>query len=203
MRMVRRFFPSGLLVIVSCLIFPSAAYSYDFLFPTVSIVDTPVDGGIREEIPKKYAERYRRWKEDLLSTEFGRRQWEAYASNSGFVLTIKISGDKGKGAGTDNFQWDKQGNYVGATITLGSEIDNARDMLEKGRNPHGETHGMAIVNEIMVRKIRERADGGKLGDLEVDLDFAAGKLVRKRVKRKEFHLLARCRLNVETLLIWR
>ena len=124
MRMVRRFFPSGLLVIVSCLIFPSAAYSYDFLFPTVSIVDTPVDGGIREEIPKKYAERYRRWKEDLLSTEFGRRQWEAYASNSGFVLTIKISGDKGKGAGTDNFQWDKQGNYVGATITLGSQIDN-------------------------------------------------------------------------------
>ncbi len=124
MRMVRRLFPSGVLVIVSCLIFPSAAYSYDLFFPTVSIVETPRDGGIREEIPKKYLVRYERWKADLLSTEFGRRQWEAYAKNSGFVLTIKISGAKGKGAGTDDFQWDRQGNFVGATITLGNQIDN-------------------------------------------------------------------------------
>ena len=124
MRMMRLFFASSLLVVVSCLIFPSAAYSYDLFFPTVSIVETPRDGGIREEVPKKYAERYERWKADLLSTEFGRRQWEAYAANRGFVLTIKISGDKGKGAGTDNFQWDHQGNFVGATITLGNQIDN-------------------------------------------------------------------------------
>ena len=122
--MVRRLFPLGCLVIVSCLIFPSATYSYDLFFPTVSIVDTPRDGGIREDIPKKYLERYDRWKTELLSTEFGRRQWEAYAKNSGFVLTIKMDGGKGKGAGTDNFQWDSQGNFVGATITLGNQIDN-------------------------------------------------------------------------------
>lgn len=124
MRMVRRLFPSGILVIVSCLIFPSAAFSYDLFFPSVSIVDTPRDGGIRENIPKKYLERYERWKTELLSTEFGRRQWQAYADNSGFVLTIKMDGGKGKGAGTDNFQWDGQGNFVGATITLGTQIDD-------------------------------------------------------------------------------
>ena len=74
MRMLRRLFPSGVLVIVSCLTFSSSTYSYDMIFPTVEIVETPRDGGIREEVPKKYLERYNRWKADLLSTEFGRRQ---------------------------------------------------------------------------------------------------------------------------------
>jgi len=125
MRMVRRLLPSGVLVIVSCLTFPSVMYSYDEItFPTVTIVETPRDGGIREDIPKKYLERYERWKSELLSTEFGRKQWEAYANNSGFVLTIKMTGDKGKGAGTDNFEWDNKGNFVGATITLGNQIDD-------------------------------------------------------------------------------
>jgi hypothetical protein len=122
--MVRRLLLSGILVIVSCLAFPSMMYSTGPFFPTVTIVETPRDGGIREDIPKKYLERYERWKTELLLTEFGRRQWEAYANNSGFVLTIKMSGDKGKGAGTDNFEWDKEGNFVGATITLGTQIDD-------------------------------------------------------------------------------
>lgn len=124
MRMVRRLLPSGLLVIVSCLAFPSAALSYDLFFPTVEIVETPRDGGIREEIPKKFQERYDRWKADLLATDFGRRQWESYANNPAFVLTIKIDGAKKKGAGTDKFQWDTKGNFVGATITLGPQIDS-------------------------------------------------------------------------------
>ena len=124
MRMARRLFPSGVLVIVSCLTFPSLMYSHTPFFPTVEIVDTPRDGGIREDIPKKYLERYERWKAELLSTEFGRKQWEAYANNLEFILTIKIDGDKGKGAGTDRFQWDKDGKFVGATITLGNDIDS-------------------------------------------------------------------------------
>ena len=124
MRMVRRLFPLGFFVIVSCLTFPSVIYSHDPFFPTVEIVATPLDGGIREDIPKKYRERFDRWKAELLSTDFGRAQWESYANNSRFVLTIKMSGDKGKGAGTDKFQWDSDGNFVGATITLGSQIDS-------------------------------------------------------------------------------
>lgn len=124
MRMVRPHWPWGFLLIVSFLAPPSIASSYDLFFPTVSIVEAPRDGGIREDIPQKYLDRYNRWKTELLSTEFGRRQWDAYAKNGNFLLTIRMSGAKGKGAGTDNFQWDTKGNFVGATITLGNQIDD-------------------------------------------------------------------------------
>src|SRR6185503_142165 len=52
-----------------------------------------------------------------------------------------------------------------------------------------------------VGKIRERTDRRKLWNLEVDLDLAAGELVLERVERKEVHLRAGRRLNVETLII--
>jgi len=119
-----RLFPFGFLVLVICLTLQVTTYSHTPLLPVRSIVPTPVDGGIREDVPKKYRERYERWKAELLSTEFGRTQWDAYASNSRFVLTIRVANDKGKGAGTDRFEWDSKGNFVGATITLGNEIDS-------------------------------------------------------------------------------
>ncbi len=87
------------------------------------IVKTPTDGGIREEIPGKYKEKYERWKAEILSTEFSRRQWDEYADNKKFILTITIANDRGQGAGTDKFLWDEDGNFVGATITLGNKID--------------------------------------------------------------------------------
>jgi len=118
-----RLFKAGFLFLL-CFAFSDVVKGSDIGFPSVSIVPTPTDGGIREEIAGKYRDRYERWKADLLSTEFGRAQWEAYATKRSFVLTVKISGGKGKGAGTDKFLWDKEGNLVGATITLGSEIDD-------------------------------------------------------------------------------
>src|SRR5688572_15400860 len=54
-----------------------------------------------------------------------------------------------------------------------------------------------------IGKIGERTDRRKLGNLEIDLYLASGKLIRKRIERKEFHLLTRSRLNVETLLVYR
>ena len=119
-----RLFPAALFLLFCSLAFPAFLCAHGPVFPIVEIVETPTDGGIREEVSKKYRDRFERWKTELLATDFGRRQWEAYASNKAFVLTIKISGDKGKGAGTDKFQWDSQGNFVGATITLGTEIDD-------------------------------------------------------------------------------
>ncbi len=89
----------------------------------VTIVKTPTDGGIREEIPAKYKDRFEKWKAELRSTEFGRSQWDNYAAKKNFVLSFKFSGDRGKGAGTDKFLWDESGNFVGATITLGPELD--------------------------------------------------------------------------------
>ena len=90
----------------------------------ISIVKKPIDGGIKEDVPQKYRARFERWKTELLSTEFGRRQWQTYANNKNFVLTIKVAGSRGSDAGTDKFQWDEDGNFVGATITIGSEIDD-------------------------------------------------------------------------------
>ena len=59
----------------------------------------------------------------MLAADFGRQQWETYANNKNFVLTIRVSGSRGNGAGTDKFEWDDAGNFVGATITIGSDID--------------------------------------------------------------------------------
>lgn len=122
MRLARRL-SASLLTLNLCIFSAPAFYASDIGFPTVRIVPTPVDGGVREDVPKKYLERYKKWKAELLSTEFGRRQWDSFAANTSFVLTIKISDKKGKGARTDKFLWDKDGNFVGATVTLGHEID--------------------------------------------------------------------------------
>jgi len=81
------------------------------------------DGGIREEIPERYRPKFEKWKAELLATGFGKAQWENYARNTRFVLTIRVTEDRGKGAGTDKFQWDADGHLTAATITLGSELD--------------------------------------------------------------------------------
>src|SRR5688500_3824102 len=44
------------------------------------VIKTLTDGGIKEDIPKKYREKYQKWKTQLLSTDFGRQQWESYAN---------------------------------------------------------------------------------------------------------------------------
>ncbi|MFL6336486.1 MAG: hypothetical protein ACJ754_24550 [Pyrinomonadaceae bacterium] len=76
-----------------------------------------------ESVPAKYRERYQAWKHDLLSTDTGRVQLEAYASNPKFTLTIVVSDDDRHGAGTGNYKWDDSGQLVAATVTLGSRID--------------------------------------------------------------------------------
>src|SRR5215204_1972956 len=47
-----------------------------------------------EQIPKRYIERYNRWKAIMLSVETGRELWEKYAENPAFRLTIIVSKDK-------------------------------------------------------------------------------------------------------------
>ena len=80
-------------------------------------------GGLVESVPAKYRERYLAWKRDLLSTETGREQWEAYASNPRFTLSVVVSDEDRHGAGTGGYKWDDSGELVAATITLGSRID--------------------------------------------------------------------------------
>lgn len=88
-----------------------------------TIIKTPTDGGIREDVPAKYRERFDKWKAELLSTDFGRQEWDKYANNKQFILTIEVRGDREKGAGTDKLLFNDNGELVGATITLGADIE--------------------------------------------------------------------------------
>lgn len=87
------------------------------------VTGKPKDGGIRESIPRKFEQRYRKWKDELLASEFGREQWERYASNKNFVLKIVVSNDNERGAATGDYEWTEAGELVGATILLGDDLD--------------------------------------------------------------------------------
>lgn len=87
------------------------------------VINTPTDGGIREEILEKFRERFEKWKKEFLASDFGREQWNYYATNKNFILKIKVNTEEGQGAGTSDYLWDENGNLVGATIVLGSKIE--------------------------------------------------------------------------------
>ena len=80
-------------------------------------------GGIREQVPEKYAARYQHWKQEFLATETGRRQWESYQNNPNFTLTVVITRDNPEGGNTGNYEWNDDGKLVAATITLGCRLD--------------------------------------------------------------------------------
>lgn len=92
-------------------------------YSSIVVVKMPTDGGIREEISERFRERFEKWKNEFLASDFGRDQWDYYATNKNFVLKIKINNEEGQGAGTSDYLWDESGNLVGATITLGSKLD--------------------------------------------------------------------------------
>lgn len=80
-------------------------------------------GGIREDIPVKYASRYQQWKAEFLSTEAGRNQWASYQENPHFTLTITVARENAEGATTGKYKWNDQGQLSAATITLGVRLD--------------------------------------------------------------------------------
>jgi hypothetical protein len=79
--------------------------------------------GIREVIDKKYQRRYQEWKDEFLSTDIGKAQWEMYLHHPRLVVTITISGNNPNGAGSGKYKWNDAGELVAATITLGSQVD--------------------------------------------------------------------------------
>ena len=85
-------------------------------------VPTPTDGGVREEIPEKYRERFDRWKLELMSTEFGRNLWDRFAKDRSFVLRIVMSEKERRGGWVGAYQRDHLGKLVGATITIGHKL---------------------------------------------------------------------------------
>ena len=104
-------------------VFGISLFSFLLVLPCVAADRKPGEFGIKEIIPVDAKQRYQSWKEELLSTEFGREQWNKYASRTDFLLTIEVSDDRKYGAGTDDFEWDDDGNLVAAKITLGKNLD--------------------------------------------------------------------------------
>jgi len=84
----------------------------------------PSGGGVKEEIPEKYLKRYQDWKNEFLATETGHQQWQTYADNQQFTLTITVSHDNQNGGGTSKYKWDDAGRLISATITLGCRMDD-------------------------------------------------------------------------------
>jgi YD repeat-containing protein len=103
---------------------PSLVSEYHGTESEIYVTPTSDEGGIKEVIPAKYSARYLAWKKDFLSTEAGREQWDIYAKNPDFTLTITVSRDNAEGAATGKYRWDSSGKLVAATITLGSRLDN-------------------------------------------------------------------------------
>ena len=104
---------------------PSLIAAYHGVEPLPA--NTSVDdqgGGIKEDIPDKYAARYREWKKEFLSTEAGRQQWASYQNNHRFTLTIQFSRENAEGATTGNYKWNEAGQLVAATIVLGVRLDS-------------------------------------------------------------------------------
>lgn len=91
--------------------------------PTGGDADPYADFGITESVPRDYLPRYRRWKADLLATEYGRELWARYENNRTFSLKIVVTGERRSGAGTDDYKWNDSGELVGATIYLGKDLD--------------------------------------------------------------------------------
>jgi hypothetical protein len=62
----------------------SSPGDYHFSIDSIKTSETSrtdeIAGGIREDIPAKYQERYLAWKNEFLATESGRQQWRRYAS---------------------------------------------------------------------------------------------------------------------------
>ncbi len=89
------------------------------------IATGPIDesGGIKEEVPTKYAARYQDWKREFLATEAGRNQWASYEHNPNFTLTIAVSRENAEGATTGRYRWNDSGQLIAATIMLGVRLD--------------------------------------------------------------------------------
>jgi hypothetical protein len=54
--------------------------------------------------------RYQVWKDEFLSTETGRREWQAHAQDTRLLLTIATSTDNRYGAAIGHYEWNRSGN---------------------------------------------------------------------------------------------
>lgn len=118
--------PAGLLAAGSAARRDSRAIAYHGAVPAdarrAATSGKDKSSGIREVVPDKYKARYGEWKKEFLSTETGRAQWQSFEKSDRLTLTIMVTRDNAKGAGTGQYKWDDEGRLVEATIALGSSL---------------------------------------------------------------------------------
>lgn len=141
--------------------FPSLISAYHGAAPFVTISPDDGSGGIKEEVPSKYAARYRQWKAEFLATDAGRAQWEFYQSNPQFTLTITFSRENAEGATTGGYKWNSTGQLVAATITLGTRLDAGYP------NPIY----FPVMNSLVPTESSERFDGSTLAATKIAHEF--------------------------------
>jgi hypothetical protein len=111
-----------LIIVIPC-VAENIHYHSNYSSDSGKVSKTPTDGGIVESIPAKFQVRYQKWKTELLTTDYGRNQWDKYAQNKNFILKITVSNKENQGAGTGDYLWNEKGELIGATITLGWKLD--------------------------------------------------------------------------------
>src|SRR5215203_5689555 len=91
---------------------------------SVAFTDPSACANLQEQIPKKYRDRYDRWKAAFLSADVGRQLWLRYACNPSFRLTIIVSASLSGGGKVkqDGYRW-AEGRLTAATIILGHHLD--------------------------------------------------------------------------------
>src|SRR5688500_16714538 len=120
----------ALLAFLPLVVTSSASSGGDYHFDIDSVTTTEETsrsddfmGGVREDVPATFAERYQAWKREFLSTESGREQWKRYATDPVLKLTITVSRDNAEGATTGKYKWNDNGQLIAATIVLGFRLD--------------------------------------------------------------------------------
>lgn len=124
--------------------------------------------GIKEDIDPKFRERYEKWKAEFLSTPAGRNDWERFANDPNFTLTIRMSEAEEKAippgsrdswrqsarVDVDAYDWDGQNKLAAATILLGSRLDrdapqdsNAYPITSSLGSPGGDRTKPAVVGK--------------------------------------------------------
>jgi len=119
-------------VVLLCGVYPtltnlaaaSNAHDSDGQKATAWLASEAARSTVRELISSEYRKRYQKWKTEYLSTDAGRSQWQLYALNPNFTLTITVSKEEGQGARVKDFRWDEKGRLIAATIVLGNKLDS-------------------------------------------------------------------------------
>jgi hypothetical protein len=118
-------------------------------------------GGIKEEIPARYAPRYDAWKKEFLSTASGREQWNFYQNNQHMKLTITFARENAEGATTGKYKWNEAGQLAAATISLGLRLD------EGYPNPIY----FPVMNSLVPTERSSRIDGNTLAATKLAHEF--------------------------------